>query len=112
MAAFPAIAAELPASAKLEVDGLLQSLGSSSCEFYRNGTWYGAAQARAHLQKKYEYLLDRGMIGSTEEFISAAATQSSRSGEAYQVRCPSQPAEPSAAWLKRALAKQRGSDQP
>ena len=48
--------AELPQSALSEIDHPLGSLGSSNCRFYRNGTWYTASDAQAHLTKKYEYL--------------------------------------------------------
>jgi len=48
--------AELAQSALSEIDHPLGSLGSSNCRFYRNGTWYNASDAQAHLTKKYEYL--------------------------------------------------------
>ena len=57
MAFWPAArSAELPQSVPWEIDQLLGALGSSNCRFYRNGKWYGAADAQAHLTKKYEYL--------------------------------------------------------
>ena len=36
------------------VDALLHALGSSSCEFLRNGNWYDAATAERHLARKFE----------------------------------------------------------
>lgn len=97
------IAAELPANARSEVEQLLTALGSSSCEFYRNGSWHASSEAEAHLRKKYEYLLKKEMIGSAEAFIAKGATQSSMSGEAYQVRCPDGAAQPSSVWLSGKL---------
>lgn len=96
-------AAELPATARAEIEQLLIGLGSSSCEFYRNGSWYPAVEAETHLRKKYEYLVKKEMIGSAEEFIAKGAAQSSMSGKAYQVRCPNEAAQPSALWLNNKL---------
>ena len=104
-----ALGAGLPASAKSEIDRLLAALGASSCEFYRNGSWYDAADAKAHLGKKYDYLLKKGMLDSTEDFIAKAATKSSTSGETYQVRGSGGPAEPSADWLRKELTRLRAA---
>jgi hypothetical protein len=106
-----ALPAEPSAGAKAEIGQLLSALGTSKCEFNRNGTWYKAADAQAHLTKKYEYLLDKGKISTTERFIADAASKSSRSGERYQVRCPDRAAEPSATWLTNELARLRQKPQ-
>ena len=103
--AAPAFPAEPSASTKAEIGRLLSSLGASKCEFYRNGSWHGAADAQAHLTKKYEYLVENGKISTTEQFIEDAGSKSSMSGEAYQVRCPDRAAEPSAKWLTDELAR-------
>jgi hypothetical protein len=97
------IGTELSAAARSEAEQLLTVLGSSSCEFYRNGNWHAPSEAKAHLRKKYDYLLKKGMIGSTEDFIAKGATQSSISGESYQVRCPNKAAQPSSVWLSNEL---------
>ena len=102
-----ALPAEPPAGAKAEIGQLLSALGASQCEFYRNGSWHSAADAQAHLTKKYEYLLDKGKISTTERFIADGGSKSSMSGERYQVRCPDRPAEPSATWLTNELARLR-----
>ncbi len=86
-----------------EVDQLLAALGQSQCQFYRNGSWYDGAAAQAHLLKKYQYLHDKGLAETPEQFIANGATRSSMSGEVYQVRCGNTPAEPSAQWLGRQL---------
>ena len=95
-----------------EIGKLLSALGASKCEFYRNGSWHGAADAQAHLTKKYEYLRNKGKITTTERFIADAGSKSSMSGEAYQVRCPNHPAEPSAKWLSDELARLRQEPEP
>ena len=99
--------AELPQSALAEIDHLLVSLGSSDCRFYRNGTWYSASDAQAHLTKKYEYLRKKKLLGSAEDFITGAGTESSRSGQPYQVQCGQEGAVPSAVWLGEALRRLR-----
>lgn len=113
MAFWPAgRAAELPQSAVREVEQLLAALGSSGCRFYRNGSWYGAADAQAHLTKKYEYLRKKKLIESAEDFIMKGGTESSRSGEAYQVKCEKEGTVQSAAWLQSALRRIRSGVSP
>ena len=108
MALWPAAhSAELPQTALREIDQLLGSLGSSNCRFYRNGKWYSSSDAQAHLTKKYEYLRKKKLLGSTEDFITGAGTESSRSGQPYQVQCGKDEAVPSAVWLQAALRRLR-----
>lgn len=101
--------AELSSSAKVEIDALLNALGTSECQFYRNGSWYSGSMAQDHLKTKFEYLAKRDLISSAEEFIAEAATKSSMSGEPYQVRCPRQEAQPSSVWLSNELQRIRGN---
>lgn len=101
-----AAAAPTPA-AQAEIDHLLGYLGASGCEFFRNGTWATAAKARTHLQRKLDYLLKKDLVDKAEHFIERAATESSRSGEAYRVRCPGAAETPSADWLAEELARYR-----
>ena len=101
-------AAEPGAAATQEIRYLLARLEASGCQFYRNGSWHSAQDASGHLQKKYRYLLDRGMISSAESFIEHGASASSMSGKPYQVRCgaDAKPAT-SAAWLTAELVQYR-----
>ncbi|QII29486.1 YfeK family protein [Stenotrophomonas maltophilia] len=87
------------ADARREITQLIGSLDGSQCQFQRNGSWYGPADARSHLQRKYDYLLKKDMVDSAEQFIERAASQSSMSGKAYRIRCPGQPEQTSAAWF-------------
>ena len=103
LAAAPVRAAPLPAAARAEIDGLLARLGASDCLFKRNGSWHSATEARAHLQRKYEYLLRRNAVGSVEQFIERAGSRSSVSGQRYLVRCGSGPTVESGAWLEETL---------
>lgn len=74
-------------AAKAEIDQLLTRLQSSGCQFERNGSWHDATEARAHIERKYRYLLKKELVGTTEDFIKLAASQSSVSGKPYQVKC-------------------------
>lgn len=94
-------------SAHAEIEALLQDLAGSRCEFYRNGSWYPASKAASHLQRKLDYFERKGRLGDAAGFIADGATRSSMSGEAYQVRCPGEPVEPSASWLNRRLERLR-----
>ncbi len=92
-----------------EVGQLLTQLSTSGCEFQRNGDWHSAVEARAHLERKYAYLLRKGLVDRTEDFIDRAATGSSVTGKDYQVRCAGVTSA-SAPWLRAALARMRGGN--
>jgi len=102
-----AAAGELSGVAQKEIGMLLDRIEASNCSFGRNGSWYGPADARKHLQMKMDYMVKRNMLGSTEEFISKAATASSVSGQAYQIRCGSEQPVASADWLTNELRRIR-----
>lgn len=109
LAATAVAAATPPPVTQREVAQLFAALDRSGCRFERNGSWYDAAQAHAHLQRKYEYLLRRDAVDSTERFIDLAASRSSMTGRAYAVQCPGQPAVDSATWFRRVLARLRAA---
>jgi hypothetical protein len=90
-----------------EINYLLDYLGQSGCDFYRNGAWYDSGTAKAHLRYKYDWLTQHGEIATTEEFIDKAATKSSLSGRAYKVRCAGGLELSSSQWLLNALASYR-----
>jgi hypothetical protein len=79
--------AEPPNAAQLEIDHLLSFTGASKCEFYRNGSWYTAAQAQQHLHEKLVLLTSGEQNWTAEEFIDKVATKSAITGLAYQIRC-------------------------
>lgn len=95
----PVRAAQPDARAVTEIEHLKQYLAGSGCEFNRNGTWYPAKEAVKHIDRKYEYLRDKGMVGKAEDFIRLAGTGSSMSGKDYLVRCGAAAPVPSAQWL-------------
>lgn len=96
-------AASIAASPQAEVDALLSRLAQSECRFQRNGKWYGAAKARAHLERKLAYLERWGSLESAEQFIEKVGSGSSMSGEPYLVQCGDSSPVRSSEWLKAQL---------
>jgi hypothetical protein len=96
--------AESPsATTTREIDQLFAALQGSGCEFSRNGSWYDAQKATEHLHRKYDYLLKKGLVTTTESFIERAATESSLSGKPYLVRCGAAQPVPSKSWFNDKL---------
>lgn len=98
--------AQTTPQAAQEIKSLLDFVEHSECRFVRNGSEYPGTRARAHLEKKLNYLEGKNMIGSAEDFIDLAATKSSMSGSLYEVRCPAG-VQPASLWLKTELQRQR-----
>ena len=94
-------------TARREIAGLIGALDGSTCRFQRNGSWHDATAARAHLQRKYDYLLKKDKVDTAEQFIARAASQSSMSGTAYRIACPGQPEQTAAVWFAARLAALR-----
>lgn len=103
-----ALAAE-PPTTKTEIAHLFTTLETSNCQFNRNGSWYSAKEASGHLGTKYKYLQDKDLVPTAEKFIERAATESSLSGKAYQIKCADNVAQPSAPWFKAVLEKYRAA---
>ena len=101
-------AGPLPAPVRAEIDGLLAQLEISGCAFQRNGKWYKAADAKAHLLRKLGYLEDEDLVRTTEQFIELGASTSSSSGKAYLVKCGDSPPVESGRWLLEMLKSMRG----
>jgi hypothetical protein len=101
-------AAPAPA-AKAEIEYLLSAVATSDCRFYRNGTWYDAKAAAAHLRLKYESLAARELIRDTEDFIDLAATKSSLSGREYAIKCEGLAEVSSRRWLTDVLISYRAA---
>lgn len=90
-----------------EITQLFLALQNSKCVFSRNGVRYGGREAAAHLRRKYDYLIEKGMVSSAEAFIDLAATKSSMSGEAYLVFCGNAQPVASKSWFTRQLKEVR-----
>ena len=107
--AAPAAFAQLPASVHSEVHGLLEAVERSGCEFGRNGTWHDSRAAGAHMRGKYDYLVARDLIATSEDFVERVGTKSSMSGQPYQVRCTGGAPLASGQWLTSRLAQLRAA---
>lgn len=92
--------------ANAEINALLNFVEHSDCRFIRNGSEYSGSAASAHLQKKLEYLENKGLVDSAEDFIDRAASKSSMSGKPYQVSCPDGKQDAST-WLNSELKRLR-----
>lgn len=86
---------------EVEIQYLLNAIGESDCTFIRNGKPHEAGEAEDHLEMKY----GRGKrwVDSAEQFIERIASESSFSGNPYQIQCPDQPARPTGDWLTEQL---------
>jgi len=102
----PAYAGDISAAERLEIDHLLHYMENSACLFLRNGSWHGAKDAANHILGKYRYLVDRGQIASTEDFIEKSASRSSMSGRLYLVKCGAEEMS-SGEWLRIELQRFR-----
>ena len=102
------VQAQTTPQAAQEIKGLLDFVEHSECQLMRNGSEYPGPQARTHLEKKLNYLEGKDLVSSAEDFIDRAATKSSVSGNAYEVRCPAG-VQPTSTWLKTELQRQRQS---
>jgi hypothetical protein len=107
LALAPVVRAAPPVIAQTEITYLLGFIANSTCEFFRNGSWYDGKKAAAHLRDKYEILATGDRIQTAEDFIELAATKSSLSGQPYQVRCSGDRAVTSNQWLHDMLARYR-----
>ncbi len=97
-------AENLDGQAKVEIEHLFSYLENSGCEFNRNGSWYSAVDAAKHLKTKYEYLAKKNMLTDAESFIEKAASESSVSGKAYQVKCEDRSVVNSKEWFLEELS--------
>ena len=111
LSASAAHAAPTPA-ARAEIAHLVGYLKASGCQFHRNDSWHDANKASQHLERKFDYLVKRDLVASSEDFIARAASESSLTGKPYQVRCGNAAPIASAAWLNAELAKYRAARRP
>ena len=102
-----ALAADPPLAVQSEVAHLFTYIENSGCQFYRNGSWHDAHQARAHIELKYRYLCKKGQASCAEDVIERAGSTSSLSGKPYQVRCGDSEPILSGDWLRTELQRFR-----
>ena len=112
---FSAVSLVLFASSSFAIDveqsqaitHLLEFVRTSGCQFKRNGTWHDSESAANHIQRKYDYANNKGVIADAEDFIQYAATESSWTGIDYVVKCPKQSEQTSSDWLHSELTRYR-----
>ncbi|MFC3150732.1 DUF5329 family protein [Litoribrevibacter euphylliae] len=102
-------ASDLNPEAEKQINHLLSFVSASSCKFMRNGTWHEASDAAKHIKKKYDYVLDKGLVDTAEDFIKYSATKSSFSGKKYKVKCDTAPEIESSEWLLSELTLYRSA---
>jgi hypothetical protein len=90
---------------KPEIQFLLNAIGSSDCQFFRNGKEHSPEDAEDHLSMKYSRT--KRHIKSAEDFIDKLATESSWSGKPYTIRCADAAEQLSSAWLYEHLETYR-----
>lgn len=95
-----------------EIQTLLAAMEQSGCEFFRNGNWHTAVEARAHLVRKLAEVERKHTLHSADDFIDVVATRSSISGEPYRVRCPGVAPIDSAPWFRQTLERSRRTAAP
>jgi len=88
-----------------EIDYLLTTVGSSNCEFIRNGKRHSAENAEDHLRMKYRR--GKRYAPTAEAFIERLASKSSMSRKLYEIHCPGEDVVPSGEWLSHRLAEYR-----
>jgi Family of unknown function (DUF5329) len=85
LVALPALLFARDSGQQERIDYLIQSLSSlKGAVFIRNGSEYGAAAAREHLQEKLKFAGER--VKTAEEFIKYCATESSITHQPYKIR--------------------------
>ena len=72
------------ANEEQKIEALLKTIETADIVFIRNGEEYTAAEAAAHLRKKYDSAKDR--ITTREQFVEEIASASSMTGEPYKVK--------------------------
>ena len=104
----PAVPAESAAETHhlLEtIQYLLEFVKKSDCIFIRNDVEHTAAEAAAHMQRKYAHFKNK--IQTPEDFIRLTATRSLMTGRLYYVRLGDGKKITSETWLLQALEKYR-----
>jgi hypothetical protein len=90
-----------------EIDYLLKAVGSSGCEFIRNGERHDSREAEDHLRMKYRKA--KSYAPTSEKFIDRLASKSYLSGKPYFIECASEERIASGQWLMQRLIEYRAA---
>jgi hypothetical protein len=107
---FAWIAISHAADDETEIELLLSAVGSSGCQFIRNGKEHSAPDAEDHLRMKYKK--GARYAPTAEYFITRIASKSSWTGKPYQIACPDEAPQPSGQWLTNKLQDIRNAHKP
>jgi len=89
----------------VEIDFLLESIGSSDCTFIRNGSRHDSRAAEKHLRMKYRR--GKRYAPTSEKFVERLASKSSLSKKLYYIKCDGEEKVPSGDWLMERLGEYR-----
>ena len=92
-------------TAPVEINFLLETIGSSNCTFIRNGKSYDSTAAEDHLRMKYRK--GKRYATTSEEFIERLASKSYLSKKLYFIECAGDEKMPSGDWLMKRLGEYR-----
>jgi len=96
--------ARAPLSETQKIESLISSIESlKGAVFIRNGSEYSAVQAAHHMRMKWDKAGSR--VKTAEDFIEKCASESSMSGEKYQIRFANGKTENSGDYLHEELRK-------
>lgn len=93
--------------AEAEIQGLIEAVQVSGCEFERNGKRYDSLEAADHMRLKYRR--GKRYAKTVEQFIDRLASKSSISGRPYVIICADSGEHTAKQWLEIELAAQRSS---
>jgi len=93
--------------AEAEIQGLIEAVQLSGCEFERNGKRYDSLEAADHMRLKYRR--GKRYAKTVEQFIDRLASKSSISGRPYLIICAASGEHTAKQWLEIELAAQRSS---
>ncbi len=84
---------------------LLNHIATADAEFVRNGSSHTPAEAREHVNAKYEHFKDQ--IKTPEDFIRLSASKSLLTGKPYLVKPKGGKEQTLSNWLTEALREHR-----
>lgn len=84
---------------------LLDHIATADAEFARNGSTHTPAEAREHVNAKYEHF--KNQIKTPEDFIRLSATKSLLTGKPYLVKPKGGKEQTLSDWLTEALRAHR-----
>jgi len=90
-----------------EINHLLDFVAGTACQYDRNGTVHNGAEAKDHINIKYEHY--RKKIKTAEDFIKYSATKSMISGRKYKIHCPDSEVIDASDWLLEELHRYRNT---